>query len=382
MGRRATGTVEPLRTSIRLKFTWQGARCVETLDLPPTPANIKAANRLMERVQGAILSGSYRREDYFEGAAPRSSQTFADYAKEWLETLTGEKSTRRAYRTAINATWNPAFGDVPLAQIRFSDVKKAIASKAKTASGKTVNNALIPLRAVFEMARKDGLIATNPAEGIENLAHQAAQPDPFERDEMDALLAYMAAKYPEPVWSYYEFALNTGLRPSEQIALCWGDIDWKRRKARVNKARVDWQNKGTKTNRERDVDLSDAALAALTRQKVHTFMKDPEGPIFHNPITGRPWPDEQVQRRRYFTPALRALGLRHRDAYQTRHTFATLLLMGGVNPAYIAKQLGHANTGMLFKVYGRWIDGADRGAEAAKLNAILSTKSPRRETGT
>lgn len=377
MGRRSTGTVEPLRSTIRLKFTVHGTRCVETLDLAPSPANIRAAERLMGRIQGAIASGTYRRADYFSGSGPARTEAFGTYADEWLKTLTGAKSTRRSYRTAINATWKPAFGDVPLVQIRHSDILKAVSAKKATASGKTVNNALIPLRAIFQMALKDELIVKDPTEGVENLGHQAAEPDPFEADEAARILAHMAAKFPEPVWNYYEFSLNTGLRPSEQIALCWGDIDWKRRKARIQRARVDWEDKGTKTNRVRDVDLSDDALAALKRQKAHTFMKDPEGPIFNNPYTGKPWPDEQVQRRRYFNPTLRALGLRHRDAYQTRHTFATLLLMGGVNPAWIAKQLGHANTGMLFKVYTRWIDGADRGAEAAKANAILSKKSPR-----
>jgi integrase len=132
----------------------------------------------------------------------------------------------------------------------------------------------------------------------------------------------------------------------------------------------------------REVDLSDAAVAALERQKAFTLLKRPDGPIFENPETGKPWNDLQVQRRRYFVPTLTALKIRHRDMYQTRHTFATLLLMGGVNPTYISRQLGHANTGMLFKVYGTWIEGADRGAEAEKANALLgqlSTNCPREE---
>lgn len=334
----------------------------------------------MGRVQDAIRAGVYRREDYFVGgAAPRLATTFGDYADQWLETLTGAKSTKRSYRTAINATWRPAFGSDPIAQIRFSDIKKAVAEKAKTASGKTINNHLIALRAIFRMAKTDGLIMSDPSEAIENMAHQAAEADPFEWDEMEAVLANMAAKYPDPVWSYYEFAFSTGLRPSEQIALTWGDIDWRRKKAKIERAVVDWEEKGTKTNRVRLIDLNDRALAALKRQKPHTFMKGDEARIFHNPNTGKPWPDEQVQRRRYFNPTLRALGLRHRDAYQTRHTFATLALMGGINPAYIAKQLGHTTPQMVFRVYARWIDGADKGAEAAKLNAILSNNRPRAE---
>jgi len=70
-------------------------------------------------------------------------------------------------------------------------------------------------------------------------------------------------------------------------------------------------------------------------------------------------------------PTLKAVGLRHRDCYQTRHTFATTALMAGVNPAYIARQLGHTNMGMLLKHYARWIDGADKGREATLVNKLF-----------
>lgn len=383
MGRRGTGTVEPLRGSIRLKFTVHGKRCVEPLTLEPTPANIKAATRLMERIQGAIQSGNYRRGDYFEGSGePAATQTFSEYADEWLKTKVIAKSTRDSYEVALSASWNPALGSLTLGQIRYSDIAKAIAGRAKTASGKTINNHLIVLRGVFDTAMKDGLISKVPTDGVKNLSHQGPAPDPFDRGERDAILERMAAKFDAQVSNYFIVAFDTGLRPSEQIVLGWPDIDWKRRKAKISKARVSGEEKGTKTSTVREVDLSDAALAALERQKAFTFMKRPDGPIFENPETGKPWNDLQVQRRRYFGPTLTALKIRHRDMYQTRHTFATLLLMGGVNPTYISKQLGHANTGMLFKVYGTWIEGADRGAEAAKANALLgqlSTNCPREE---
>ena len=75
---------------------------------------------------------------------------------------------------------------------------------------------------------------------------------------------------------------------------------------------------------------------------------------------------------RHWVPALKAAGVRHRRAYQTRHTFATTALMAGANPAYIARQLGHTNAQMLFKTYSKWIDGADRGREKEKVEAARS----------
>ncbi|WP_249138176.1 hypothetical protein [Phenylobacterium montanum] len=121
----------------------------------------------------------------------------------------------------------------------------------------------------------------------------------------------------------------------------------------------------------RHIELSDPALVALKAQKQHSFMKGDDAEIFQNPNTGVAWADEQVQRRRYWNPSLRALGLRQRDAYQARHTFASLALMGGVNVAYIAKQLGHAKVTTTLNTYARWIEGADKGTEREKLNDVM-----------
>ncbi len=55
--------------------------------------------------------------------------------------------------------------------------------------------------------------------------------------------------------------------------------------------------------------------------------------------------------------------------------------LADVGGAYLSKQLGHATITTTLTKYARWIEGADKGSEAAKLDAILSRKSPRK-TGT
>ncbi|WP_213978892.1 site-specific integrase [Sphingomonas sp. dw_22] len=166
------------------------------------------------------------------------------------------------------------------------------------------------------------------------------------------------------------------MRPSEQIALYWSDVDWTHRTIRVRRARVRGELKGTKTAIERDVDLSDRMIAVLKRQRKHSERADPATPIFLNPETGKPWPDVQDQRKLYFHPALAALGIRKRDAKETRHTFATVALMGGVNPAYISRQLGHVDPRTVFIYYAKWIDGADHRREAEKLNRLFGNVRP------
>ena len=91
------------------------------------------------------------------------------------------------------------------------------------------------------------------------------------------------------------------------------------------------------------------------------------GAIFHNPHNGEPWTDGKLQGR-YWNDSLRALGLRHRECYQTRHTYATIYIMNGANGAYVAKQMGNSPE-MVFGVYAKWIKGADKGRERDKVNA-------------
>ena len=51
-------------------------------------------------------------------------------------------------------------------------------------------------------------------------------------------------------------------------------------------------------------------------------------------------------------------------------------LAAGANPAYIARQMGHKNAKMFFTVYAKWINGADRGREKAKIEALIGKEKP------
>ena len=209
-------------------------------------------------------------------------------------------------------------------------------------------------------------------EGIENSKHQAPVPDPLSIEEMEAILAHMKKVYDPRIWAYFEFAFLTGMRPEELIELRWGDVDWNHRTIRVQRARAAGEVKDLKTYSSRDVELIDRAMAALVSMKPWTLMGGDEATIFQNPVTNRSFHNERSQRDHYWNPTLRKLGIRRRRAYQTRHTYAATSLSGGVNPAYIARQMGHKNAKMLFTVYAKWIDGADRGRERAKMEAVLA----------
>jgi integrase len=75
-------------------------------------------------------------------------------------------------------------------------------------------------------------------------------------------------------------------------------------------------------------------------------------------------------RGRVWIPALKSAGLEVRDMKQTRHSFATVGLSCGESPLWIAKVMGHRNTEMIIKVYGKYIENAGVSKDGKSLNQL------------
>jgi integrase len=73
--------------------------------------------------------------------------------------------------------------------------------------------------------------------------------------------------------------------------------------------------------------------------------------------------------------------MRYRPPYNTRHTYATMMLMAGMTPAFCAKQLGHS-VEMFLRTYAKWIDGGQNALEMGRLEAAIapsaSTSAPKK----
>lgn len=77
--------------------------------------------------------------------------------------------------------------------------------------------------------------------------------------------------------------------------------------------------------------------------------------VFRNGQSGEPWHASSLLR--WFTAHLKTVGVRHRGPNQCRHTFASQALSSYVPIEWVARQLGHTDTTMVKKHYGRWIPG-------------------------
>ncbi len=369
--------VEVRGNNVRIQFQWQRKRHRKTVANEATPSNIRFASELLSNVKRAIKRGEFDYETFFPNSKRSENDsnvyTFKDACDDYVDAKLSKLSPASAsqYSNALSNVWQKiidpatAFIDIDHATIA------AAIGRHPWRSAKLYNNYLIPLRGVFDMQYRGEWTASNPMIGIENDKVQKKKPDPLSIKEREKILEHMRKHYPAPVHAYFLFAFSTGMRPEELIALRWSDIDFPKKEARVWRVRTfrGTDRETTKTDVERDVFLISHALVALKIMKPITCLgEDPH--VFEHPVLRKPWHDERAQRDTYWRPTLTALGIRWRRPYCTRHTYATVALMQGVTPAFIAKQLGHSLQELL-STYAKWT-AANKEANDREKRALES----------
>lgn len=367
-------------STIEIDFYYQGVRCRERLKLEPTPANLKKAARHRAAVIDSIEAGTF---DY-QVTFPRSKNArkflrgdrLDHYLRHWLAAKqpTLKASTYRDYRKTIEGQLIPQFGHLLLAELRRGHVRDWLATL--TCSNKRISNLIGPLRTALDDAMHDELIPFNPLAGW----HYRRQEPPKEEDVIDPFTAEEQAAILEALppdgRPVIQFAFWTGLRTSELVALEWGDIDWQGKRFKVTRA-ITQAAKGTAETTKtiagtRTIDLLPHALEALKAQKSLSFLH-PSGRVFINPRTGEPWTGDQAIRKTMWTYALKRAGVRYRRPYQTRHTYASMMVSAGEPLAWVSNQMGHAHVVTTARIYAGWISSrAERpGNLATKLYGSL-----------
>ena len=372
MGRAGTGVnIRP--NSIRVTFTLKGKQQHQTLMLngqpmAPTSANLKYAERLAAEIREKIRLGIFSMSEFFPTSRDTQAQTtVGQQLDNWLKAQRIEESTKAGYASGVRF-WKRSIEHKALRGIKLSDLLRVIADRPDL-SGKTINNYVQVLREAMELAVSDGDLKDNPAAKITPAHHQKTPPDPFTQKEANIIIAELAAKHPGQATNIVEFWLMTGMRTSEILGMRWANVDLASNTVLVAEAVVRGiQKNTTKTNTVRTLKLNSAALAAITRQKQFTYLA--RDFVFHDPRYNTPWVDERAFRRSYWTPTLKRLGIRYRRPYTMRHTYATIMLMAGMNHSFCAKQLGHS-VEMFQRTYSKWIDGLQDDAEMARLEVAL-----------
>lgn len=376
--------VRPRGDSIQIDFRYLKIRCRETFKIPPTPANLKRVSQHRATILDAIARGVFDYSVTFPNSPNRfkfseqpqgANLKLEDYLETWIDAKKKQlkASTWAGYRKIVTMICRTKLGPMLLPEIKRSSIKAWC--QKQECSNKWLSNVQSCLRTALQDAVDDDLIEVNPLYGwkYENAdaLKTADDVDPFDANEREAILL---ACRDQQHRNLFEFAFWTGMRTSELVALTWDDIDWIKSEARVNKAKTQFADapEPTKTRKSvRDVKLLPPALNALSRQKQITFFLE-GGHIFRDPRTNEPWAGDEGIRQGPWKFALRKAGVRYRRPYQTRHTYASMMLTAGEPLGWVAGQMGHSDLNMLGRVYARWIKSAmpDVGSKAVAMFAV------------
>ncbi|MBH0064247.1 site-specific integrase [Psychrobacter sp. SZ93C1] len=373
--------------NLYVDFRYIGQRCREQTLLADTKPNRKRLENFVSKMEADIQLGSFRYENYFPHSKKLeqfqslelmkltnghkdSSSGFDSFSKVWLEEKKPEwrDSQISNVKDIFRIYLIPHFDNMPLNNIskakimafRGKLVKEG--NNGRSLSASRINHIMTPLRMVLTEA-SERFDFESPWKNIKPLSEPKSNVSPFTLDEVMLIINNVRADY-KP---YYIVRFFTGMRTGEIDGLPWKNIDFARRQIIVDQAIVNGVIGETKTTgSNRIIRMNQLVYDALIEQQVLTkhrsefvFCTKAGTPLNHRNVTKRIW-----------YPLLRYLELNKRNPYQSRHTAATLWLAAGESPEWIAAQMGHSNTKMLFTVYSRYVPNLTR-QDGSALDKLL-----------
>ena len=356
-------------------FNYRGIRCRETTKLLDNTKDRKIAEEILSRIEAEILLDQFDYGKYFPKSkklklfqnktqySSRATMTYEEFYKIWFIENSGpwRPTTKVTIQNYMNNHILPVLGHKKLNEITKSDLllfrNKLIESKGKKnkkMGANHVNKIMMKCKAVLvEAACRYNF--PDPSRLIKPLKKERTEVNPLTLQEVKKFLSVIRKDYK----TYFTVRFFSGLRSSEINGLMWEDIDLKKGIIWVRRALVSNEIINTKTEDSyRMVEIHPLVISSLQQHKKNSNFNKPDDFVFLR-NNGAYLSNDYVGKS-VWHPTLRLLNLKPRALYQTRHTTASIWLASGESPEWIAKQLGHTTTEMLFRIYSRFVPNITR----------------------
>ncbi|GAA7506955.1 site-specific integrase [Helicobacter pylori] len=218
------------------------------------------------------------------------------------------------------------------------------------------------MKSFLEFCEQEGYIDKTPYFKITmKNAKEGEKIDPFSLEEVKTLIENAPSLR---LKAFLAVAFFTGLRTGEQLALLWSDIDFTNKKINIDKS---LNLSGVITSPKNKSSIREVDLLEPV-EKILKELKASE-PANKKMIFLR-IPKRTQEFQRMFKELLKALNLKERKLYTTRHTFASLMISMGEEPLWVSKNMGHKDLNITYSTYARYIPQQEK-ERAAFLKVSL-----------
>lgn len=239
------------------------------------------------------------------------------------------------------------------------------------------------IHTVLELAKKEKLISTNPADDVVLPKKPKSKVDTYQTDEL-VMIRDAAEKEPIKWKMIIHFLMITGCRRGEVVGLQWSRVNWNDSSVLIDTNLQYTPERGVyvetvKTDEERTIKLPRETMALLREYRVwqletRLLCADrwiQSDYVFTGEFGGHMAPDTlsgYLQRfeEKYHLP--------HIHAHKFRHSMASVLYFSGADPVSISKRLGHAQVSTTQDMYAHLLKQADTQSAERIADAIFRSE--------
>jgi integrase len=263
---------------------------------------------------------------------------FRDFIEEYLVYARSNKSNTTYYceACAIKARFLPRWGDRLISEITTKMIEDLKSERSLKVGASTVNNDVMRLKIIFRKAVAWGYLAQSPTDQVKLLKVPKSKIRFLSKEECALLLGACTSSRFRGMYEVVAMAISTGMRRGEIFRLKWEDIDFERKRLVVNSCR----GGHTKNYESRTIPMNEFLMSVLKN-----WHGVPDSPYVFSLDNGKPGAHIPY----HFRVALKKAGIPHARFHDLRHTFASLLVMAGLDIPTLQQLLGHQDIHMTMR---------------------------------
>ena len=270
------------------------------------------------------------REGRYEDPTPKKDNPYlGDFIEEYLDYYRANRRPRSVERHETSwVSLEPVFAKKRLSEITSLDLERYRRNRQKVGkSDVTINRELALMRNIYSMAIEWGKAEKNPVKGVKLARENNQRIRYLSHDEEERLVRTCKG----PLRPVVITAIHTGFRKTELLSLTWDDVDFERATVAVKAGYA-------KNGESRSIPMNELLKQTLEEVRIS------EGAVFRS-RTGQPYKSIRTA----FTSALKRAEIEDFTFHDLRHTFASRLVMGGVDLPTVKELMGHKDITMTLR---------------------------------